>query len=103
MRRAVVRVDGTRAGLLAEEVPGTSYAFQYDATYEGSPVSLTMPVQARAYLFASFPPFFEGLLPEGPQLESLLRLCKLDRDDCLGQLLAVGADLVGAVTVEAEP
>ena len=47
------------------------------------------------YDFAGFPPFFDGVLPEGPQLEALLRHGKLDRDDLLGQLLYVGGDLVG--------
>ena len=53
------------------------------------------------FLFDTFPPFFDGLLPEGFQLEALLRRRKLDRDDKFGQLIAVGADTVGAVTVEA--
>jgi serine/threonine-protein kinase HipA len=53
------------------------------------------------YEFKTFPPFFDGLLPEGAQLEGLLRLKKLDRSDYFGQLISVGQDLVGAVTVEA--
>jgi serine/threonine-protein kinase HipA len=32
-------------------------------------------------------------------LEALLRIRKIDRDDLFGQLVAVGADLVGAATV----
>ena len=38
-------------------------------------------------------------MPEGFQLEALLRQRKLDRNDRFGQLLQVGADTVGAVTV----
>jgi HipA-like protein len=34
-------------------------------------------------------------------LEGLLRQTKLDRDDLMGQLLAVGGDVVGNVTIEA--
>jgi serine/threonine-protein kinase HipA len=59
-----------------------------------------MPVADRQFGYTSFPPFFDGLLPEGFLLESLLRDRKLDRGDNFGQLLAVGADMVGAVTVE---
>jgi serine/threonine-protein kinase HipA len=33
-------------------------------------------------------------------LEALLRQCKLDRNDYFGQLLRVGKDVVGAVTIE---
>jgi len=58
-----------------------------------------MPVRPEIYVFTEFPPFFDGLLPEGAQLEALLRLHKLDRNDKFGQLLLIGADTVGAVTV----
>lgn len=94
-------MHGRRAGHLTEEVPGGACTFAYVPGYDGPPVSLTMPVRAEPYRFGTFPPFFDGLLPEGWQLEALLRRAKLDRTDRLGQLLRVGADLVGAVTVEA--
>jgi serine/threonine-protein kinase HipA len=58
-----------------------------------------MPVRPEPYRFNGFPPFFDGLLPEGFQLEALLRQAKLDRHDYLGQLLQVGSDMVGSVTV----
>ena len=77
-----------------------AYEFEYDSGYKGPAVSWTMPVRGEIYHFEDFPPFFEGLLPEGPQLEALLRHSKLDRSDLLGQLLQVGADLVGSVTVK---
>lgn len=99
MRRAEILVHGKRAGLLEELEPGRSYRFTYDPGYQGPPVSLTMPVEARApFTYAGFPPFFDGLLPEGAQLEALLRRRKLDRGDLFGQLMAVGRDMVGAVT-----
>ena len=77
------------------------YRFSYLDEYQGPPVSLAMPTRQRVYLYKKFPPFFEGLLPEGPQFEALLRTQKLDRNDHLDQLITVGADLVGAVTVKA--
>lgn len=99
MRRAEVALHGVLAGHLVEEAPGRRYRFEYAAGYAGPPVSLTLPVRAEPYGFEDFPPFFDGLLPEGFQLEALLRHKKLDRDDRFGQLVAVGADTVGAVTV----
>ncbi len=42
----------------------------------------------------------EGLLPEGEMLGGLLRQLKIDAKDLFSQLMAVGRDLVGAVTVE---
>ena len=60
-----------------------------------------MPFQTSPYEFDRFPPFFEGLLPEGMMLEALLRQTKIDRHDLMSQIIAVGGDLVGNVTVEA--
>lgn len=99
MRRAKVFVKGLPAGVLEEVEKGKLYRFIYDKGYSGEPVSLTIPVEKKEFEFRSFPPFFDGLLPEGVMLEGLLRIRKLDRNDYFSQLLAVGADLVGAVTV----
>lgn len=98
-RKARVLVNDIVAGVLEKREEG-KYQFTYQSDYQGPPVSLTMPVKNTPYEFNQFPPFFEGLLPEGPQLEALLRKCKLDRKDYFGQLLQVGNDLVGAVTIE---
>ena len=98
MRSALVRVDGERAGLL-EEHPPSRFVFRYFEGYDGPPVSLTMPVSAREIVFDDFPAFFEGLLPEGAMLDGLLRHRKIDHRDYFGQLLAVGEDVVGAVTI----
>ncbi len=99
MRKAEVFVQEIKAGILEEKEKGKKYIFRYENNYEGLPVSLTMPAGNKIYEFSSFPPFFEGLLPEGVQLEGLLRIKKIDRDDFFGQLAAVGDDMVGAVTV----
>lgn len=98
MRKALVYQQGIPAGFLTET--GRGYEFQYLPDYDGTAVSLTMPVADKPYQFDEFPPFFDGLLPEGYQLESLLRRLKIDRNDSFAQLMAVGADLVGSVTVE---
>lgn len=98
-------MHGVLAGRLTQErLAGEGrgvHTFSYAPGYDGAPVSLALPVRAEPYRFDRFPPFFDGLLPEGWQLEALLRQAKLDRSDLFGQLLAVGADPVGAVTVEA--
>ena len=99
MRKANVLVHALKAGQL-EELTDGAYQFNYDADYRGAPVSLTMPIEKKTYFFSKFPPFFEGLLPEGMMLEALLRQCKLDKTDYFGQLVQVGHDLVGAITVE---
>ena len=99
MKQAIVYVHGNRAGILTE-MNANEYYFEYDENYQGEAVSLTMPVNHRKYGYKSFPPFFEGLLPEGIMLEGLLRIAKIDKTDYFSQLLATGNDLVGAVTVK---
>jgi serine/threonine-protein kinase HipA len=99
MRRARVFVHGLAAGIL-EELDSKRCRFIYDDAYAGAPVSLNMPASQRIYEFDAFPPFFDGLLPEGFQLEALLKQHKIDRRDYFAQLVTVGHDLVGNVTVE---
>jgi serine/threonine-protein kinase HipA len=99
MRKADVFMQGRPAGVLEEIEKGKSYRFVYLSDYAGPPVSLTMPVRGRSFNFDRFPPFFDGLLPEGVLLEALLKRRKLDRNDYFSQIVAVGEDLVGAVTV----
>jgi serine/threonine-protein kinase HipA len=99
MRKADIFMHGAKAGVLEEIEPGALYRFSYCTDYTGPPVSLTLPVIATPYEFNDFPPFLEGLLPEGYNLEALLRARKIDRNDLFSQLIAVGADLVGALTV----
>jgi serine/threonine-protein kinase HipA len=103
MRKAKILVNGIPAGELEERGRGGEYVFRYFAEYRGNPVSLTMPIAQRETRFTGFPPFFDGVLPEGMMLDGLLRTEKIDRDDLFSQLLAVGHDLVGAVTVEEIP
>ncbi len=99
MRRAEVFIQYVKAGVLEEIEKGKKYSFRYDDGYTGLSISLTMPVKKKRYDFTSFPTFFEGLLPEGILLEGLLRIRKIDADDYYSQLMAVGEDMVGAVTV----
>jgi len=99
MRKAWISVNGIKAGVL-EELGSGKYRFIYLDDYQGAPVSLTMPLITKEYHFDKFPPFFEGVLPEGVMLEALLRKYKIDRNDFFGQLVLVGQDVVGAVTIE---
>lgn len=88
------------AGFLTESPDKTIYTFEYLNDYEGLPISLTMPIEKKSFSYNTFPPFFDGVLPEGIMLDGLLRQLKIDKRDYFSQLLAVGEDLVGAVTVK---
>lgn len=100
MRKAKVYNFGIPAGELIEIEPRQKYKFVYFDDYNGSPVSLTMPVAKKEFTFEEFPPFFDGLLPEGVQLEALIRQMKIDKNDFFSQIIHVGKDLVGSVTLE---
>ena len=100
MRQAIISVDNREAGVLTEVQACRKYLFVYNPGYQGNRVSLTLPVRADAYEFDTFPPFFDGLLPEGVQLEGLLKFGKIDRNDLFSQLMAVGEDMVGNTTAK---
>ena len=102
MKLARIYQQNRFAGLLEARDDGT-YRFSYDAAFHGEPVSLTMPIGQRVWVFSRFPAPFEGLLPEGVQLDALLRFHKLDRNDLFGQLLAVGLDVVGSLRIATAP
>ena len=49
MRRARVLVHGIVAGYLTEEQTGGPFRFDYEETYDGKPISLTMPLAQSLY------------------------------------------------------
>ena len=100
MRKASVYMQDELAGFLTESTDRANYTFEYIEDYEGLPISLTMPVEKKSFSYNTFPPFFDGVLPEGIMLDGMLRQLKIDKRDYFSQLLAVGEDLVGAVTVK---
>ena len=99
-RCAEVFQQNQLAGYL-EELPAGAWQFTYLPGYDGLAISLTLPTRSKCYRFDTFPAVFDGLLPEGPQLEALLRKHKIDRNDYFRQLLMVGEDMVGSLTVRA--
>ena len=99
MRQARIFIHNIPAGILTE-INRNEYHVEYNPNYTGQPISLTMPIQNKLFHFNKFPPFFEGLLPEGMMLEALLRRNKINKDDYFSQLMLTGEDMIGAVTVK---
>lgn len=99
MKKLLIKFQNTPCATLEELNKLVHYRLTYLPDYTGPGVSLTLPVRSEPYEFEAFPAFFDGLLPEGMQLDALLRQKKIDEYDCMSQLAAVGEDLVGAVTV----
>lgn len=102
MRKAEVYQQGTLAGIL-EELEQNRYRFTYVPGYSGQPISLALPMRSAPYDFDKFPSVFEGLLPEGLPLEAMLRQYKIDKKDLFKQLVTVGQDVVGSLTIEQVP
>lgn len=101
MRKAIIFINSMKAAEFIEH-NRKHYELKYLDGYRGNPLSMTLPIKHGGYEFNQFPPYFEGVLPEGSMLEALLKTKKIDRDDLFSQLLAVGADLVGHATVMEE-
>jgi serine/threonine-protein kinase HipA len=85
------------AGYLSQE--SSRYVFEYLPIYKGAPVFLGWDLQQPRREWDDFPPTFDSLLPEGVLLDQLLAKHKLDKSDKWGQLIAVGLDLTGFVSV----
>jgi serine/threonine-protein kinase HipA len=101
MRKAAVILNGIKAAEFIEH-SRKLYEIKYLADYKGNPISLTLPIQTESFMFNQFPHYLDGVLPEGSMLDALLRTKKIDRDDLFSQLVAVGEDLVGHITVKEE-
>lgn len=99
MKKAKVFVNDILAAKLIEKSL-KEYILVYETDYNGPSISLTLPKRDAPYLFTSFPPFFEGLLPEGIMLETLLRKKKIDQYDYLYQLIAAGTDTIGSISIK---
>ena len=97
MDRCRIYVGDRLAGHLTRS--GRRYLFAYLPDYDGPPVFLGWDLRQPRREWEDFPPAFEGLLPEGVLLDQLLAKHKLDKGDPWGQLIAVGLDLTGFVSV----
>jgi serine/threonine-protein kinase HipA len=104
LRRAIVSLDGARAGVLEETPTGTRFTYDpaWIARAGAVPVSLTLRVGPEPYESKGLHPFFENLLPEGWLLEIATTKLKIAKDDAFGLLLATCADCIGAVEVRPE-
>ena len=101
MRQAEVYYKSAFAGILRETDEG--YQFQYDAHYLASeqpkPVSLTLPLQEKAFTSKVLFPFFDGLIPEGWLSNIAVSNWKINPRDRFGLLLTLCRDSIGCVSV----
>ena len=101
MRNAEIKMHNALAGWLSQDENG--YHFQYAPDYllskDPIPVSLTLPIQEKAFTSKVLFSFFDGLIPEGWLLDIAEKNWKLDPRDRMGLLLACCKDCIGAVSV----
>ena len=91
--------QGAQAGVL-EELDGGRWRFTYAEGYAGESVSLTMPAAQAIHEFDRFPSPFEGLLPREFSWRPCCGATSLIAPIFFGQLIVVGQDLVGSLTVK---
>lgn len=92
----------TPIGML-ERRPDKSMAFTYanDAP-DAAQLSLALPVQDKAYGDAACVAYFGNLLFEGRELDRIMAVQGVDRDDVAGLLYHLGSDCPGAVSITPE-
>ncbi len=102
MRRAEVRYNNLRAGVLVESDEG-EYLFSYDKEYVRSYpdlfISFQLPVSIHTYRSKRLFPFFDGLIPEGWLLNIAAESWKINKNDRMGLLLACCQNAIGAVSI----
>lgn len=103
MRKAQIFRKNQLAGVLTED--GGEYIFAYDREYLASEsaaaISLTMPLQKKAYRSPVLFPFFDGLIPEGWLLDVAIRNTDISVLDRMSLLLLCCKDCIGSVSVVA--
>jgi len=102
MRQGKIYYKDHLTGTITETSEG-EYVFQYDKKYvkehpDGF-ITFTMPVTDEPYHDHRLFPFFEGLIPEGWLLDIASENWKINRNDCMGLLLACCRNCIGAVSV----
>lgn len=112
--RASVRLYGIRCGIIETDRQGRiSFRYEpgwidaYAASQSGRhPLSLSLPVRPDIFEPEQASPFFDGLLPDNPQVRRLLaRELQVSEASNFGLLFGLGRDCPGAVSIlpEEEP
>lgn len=101
MRKAEIRYNNQKAGMLIQDESGYHFYYLSDYLQSEKPeaISLTFPLQEVHFESKTLFPFFDGLIPEGWLLTIAEKNWKLNPRDRMGLLLACCEDCIGAVSV----
>ena len=104
MRQAKVYYKNEFAGIIQETEEGFEFHYmeEYLSNPLSKPISLTMPLQQKAYTSKILFPFFDGLIPEGWLLTIAVSNWKIKPNDRFGLLLTLCKDCIGCVSVIAK-
>jgi len=80
-----------------------SYHEAYIQNYPKQFITFQMPVSKQIYRSSRLFPFFDGLIPEGWLLNITIESWRINKNDRMGLLLAVGKSCIGAVSVHPIP
>ena len=101
MRQGNVYYKSEFAGVIREADEG--FLFQYNSEYlansQAKPVSLTLPLQQKAFSSKVLFPFFDGLIPEGWLLTIALTHWTIKPNDRFSMLLTLCMDNIGCVSI----
>ncbi|MFN4885069.1 MAG: HipA N-terminal domain-containing protein [Bacteroidota bacterium] len=101
MRQAKVYYKNEFAGIIQESEEGFEFRYteEYLSNSLSKPVSLTLPLQQKAYTSKILFPFFDGLIPEGWLLTIAISNWKIKTNDRFGLLLTLCKDCIGCVSI----
>ncbi|OBW94160.1 hypothetical protein QV08_02700 [Gallibacterium salpingitidis] len=97
IRTGKVFLYGEPIGILSQDTDG--FHFYYYPDYAGIPLSLSLPVEQKAFHSKTLFPYFASLVPEGWLRKTYAELQKTDEDDLLGLLLNNGENMLGAIQI----
>ena len=77
--------------------PQFAYSPEYLRNPQRGPLSFSLPLREKPFSEEEFRPYFEGLLPEGPERRALAARLAVREDDYLEILARCGIDCIGDV------
>lgn len=96
-KELIVLISGVPAGEVRLSSSG-ALSFRYDDAYQGTPLSLSMPVSNRVYPQKTLLPYLQGLLPDSEdERRSIAERFGTGPNNVFGLLCHVGLDCPGGV------
>lgn len=106
MRKLRVKIEISGKSVLVGRLlynDSTDAVFEYDRDYAASdyavPISVSLPLQTEPFTAEQTKSFFEGLLPEGFTRRTVAEWLRVDENDYVSILHALGSECLGAIRI----